>query len=135
MAPGFEGIFADNLLPLSRNRQVFGHLGPKLSTIEGNWTMTHDLSDDQVERLRTIRLVDRVQALPLNQWRIGSAQALQTWWERGGGDFVRQHNRVSLSLKLRVEPRGTRSLWTVVGSAFEQHWVVQIDSNDGTVVE
>ena len=93
------------------------------------------VTDGQVERLRTTRLPTRLHALPLQQWRIDSTQALQTWWENGGGDFVRKHNRVSIGLKLRAGPKRARTLWTVAGSATEQHWVVRIDSVDGTVVE
>jgi hypothetical protein len=93
------------------------------------------VTSGQAKRLRTALLPNRLVSLPLDQWQVDSTQALQTWWERGGGKFVREHDQVSISLKLRMEPKGTRSLWIVVGSAADQYWVAQIDSKDGTLVE
>jgi hypothetical protein len=93
------------------------------------------VADGQARRLRTALLPNPLAALPFDQWQVDSSQALQSWWAQGGGKFVQQHDQVSISLKLRVEPKGTRSLWIVAGSAADQHWVVQIDSEDGTLVE
>ncbi len=75
----------------------------------------------------------RPPALPIDQWQIDSTQAFETWWQRGGGDFVRLNTQVSISLKLR--PQDDHPLWSVVGSAGGQHWIVQIDASDGAVIE
>jgi hypothetical protein len=93
------------------------------------------VTDGVAQLLRTALLPNRLSALPLDQWRMDSSSALQTWWERGGGNFVDRHNPVSISLKLRTEPQGTRALWIVAGSSGDEHWVVQIDAADGKVVE
>jgi hypothetical protein len=127
------GIIWDDLGPggvPKRDRWTFEFFSPS----QGQMAVIR-ATDAQAERLRTARLPNRLQVLPLDQWLVDSTQALQTWWEQGGGDFVRQHTRVSIGLKLRMEPKGTRSLWTVAASASDQHWVVRIDSRDGTVVE
>jgi hypothetical protein len=127
------GITWDDLGPggvLKRDRWTFEFFSPS----QGQMAVIR-ATDGQAERLRTALLPNRLQVLPLDQWLVDSTQALQTWWERGGGDFIRQHTRVSIGLKLRMEPKGTRALWTVAGSASDQHWVVRIDSRDGMVVE
>lgn len=90
--------------------------------------------DGQAERLRTALLPNPLPVLPFDRWEVDSTQALQVWWEQGGGRFVRQHTPVSISLKLRREPQGTRWLWIIAGSSGDAHWIVQIDSHDGMVV-
>lgn len=127
------GIVWDDLGPggvLKRDRWTFEFFSPS----QGQVAVIR-ATDGQAERLRTARLPNRLQVLSLDLWLVDSTQALQTWWKQGGGDFMRQHTRVSIGLKLRIEPNGTRPLWAVAGSASDQHWVVRIDSRDGTVVE
>jgi hypothetical protein len=127
------GTVWDDLGPggiLKRNRWTFEFYSPaqqQMAVIR--------VSDGQAKRLRTALLPNDLVAFPLDQWQVASTQALQTWWERGGGDFVNQHPHVAISLKLRMEPKGTRPLWVVAGSSSGQHWVVQVDSRDGTVVD
>lgn len=91
--------------------------------------------DDKAQRLRTTLLPNRLSVLPLDQWQVNSTQALQTWWEHGGGTFVQKHSYVSISLKLRLEPGGTRPLWVVVGSSSGSHWIVQLDSSNGAILQ
>jgi len=127
------GVVWDDLGPggiLKRDRWTFEFYSPseqRMAVIR--------MVDGKAERLRTALLPNRLPALPLERWQMDSSQALQIWWERGGGDFVRQHARISISLKLRMEPQGTRLLWIVAGSSSGQHSVVQIDAGDGTVLE
>jgi hypothetical protein len=125
---------------------VWDDLGPGGKLTRDRWTFEFyspsqqrmaviRVVDGRAERLRTALVPNRLEPLPLNQWQVDSTQALQTWWERGGGDFVQSHRQVSISLKLRMEPKSTRSLWSVAGSSSGEHLVVQIDSSDGTIVE
>jgi len=126
------GIVWDDLGPggiLKRDRWTFEFYSPSQQRM-----VLIRVVDGQPQRLRTALLPNHLPELPLERWQVDSAQALQTWWERGGGDFVRRHTRMSISLKLRVEPQGTRLLWIVAGSSSGQHWVVQIDAEDGTVL-
>ncbi len=127
------GIVWDDLGPggiLKRDRWTFQFYSPS----RGQMAVIR-VSDGAAQRLRTALLPNRLPTLSLDQWQIDSSEALQTWWERGGEKFVRAHSRVSISLKLRLEPGGTRTIWIVAGSASDQHWVVQVDSNDGTVLQ
>jgi hypothetical protein len=125
------GITWDDLGPggvLKRDRWTFQFYSPS----QGRMAIIR-VMDGQAERLRTALTPQRLPALPLDQWQVDSSQALQIWWARGGGDFVQRHARVSISLKLRMEPGGTRPIWVVTGSSSGQHLVVQLDSRDGTV--
>jgi len=127
------GVVWDDLGPggiLKRDRWTFEFYSPsqrRMAIIR--------VVDGEAERLRTALLPNSLPALPLDQWQVDSTQALQIWWEQGGGDFIQRHTRVSISLKLRVEPQGTRLLWIVAGSSSGQHSVVQIDGGDGTVLQ
>jgi hypothetical protein len=127
------GIVWDDLGPggiLKRDKWTFQFYSPSQEQMA-----VIRVTDGAAQRLRTALLPNRLPVLSLDQWQIDSTEALQTWWEWGGGKFVREHSRVSISLKLRLEPGGTRPIWIVAGSASDQHWVVQVDSNDGTVLQ
>jgi hypothetical protein len=127
------GIVWDDLGPggiLKRDRWTFEFYSP----LRQQMAIVR-VVNGQAERLRTALVPNRLPILPLELWQVDSTQALQTWWERGGAVFVQQHVPVSISLKLRVEPHGTRPLWIVTGSSSGQHWVVQVDGGDGTVVQ
>ncbi len=87
------------------------------------------------QRLRTGLTPRPLPELSLDQWQIDSTQAFQTWWQHSGGDFVRRHEQVSISLKLRTSTENTHPIWTVVGSSTGQHHIVQIDSVTGSVLE
>lgn len=91
--------------------------------------------DGKAERLRTTLLPNPLPILAFDQWHVDSTQALRTWWEKGGGDFVQQHVQVSISLKLRMDPKGTRLLWIVAGSSSDEHRVTQIDCANGAVLD
>jgi hypothetical protein len=93
------------------------------------------VANGQVERLHTARVPNPLTVLSPDLWQVSSTQALQTWWDRGGADFLGQHTHVAISLKLRMEPNGSRGLWIVAGSASDQHHVVLIDSSEGTAVQ
>ena len=127
------GTVWDDLGPggiLKRDRWTFEFYSPSQQQMA-----VIRVSDGQAETLRTALLPNRLSALPVDQWLVDSTEALETWWERGGGDFVQQHTHVAISLKLRMEPKGTRPMWVVAGSSSGQHWVVQVDSRDGTVLD
>jgi hypothetical protein len=131
---------------LSAVQTVWDDLGPGGIFKRDRWTFQFSspsqqqmaiirVRDKQARRLQTTLLPNRLPALPLEQWQVNSTQALQTWWERGGCDFVQKHPQVSISLKLRVEPGSTRPVWIITGSSSGSHWIVQLDSNDGTVLQ
>jgi hypothetical protein len=127
------GIVWDDLGPggiLKRDRWTFQFYSPS----QQRMTVIR-VTDGEAQRLRTALLPNSLPLLPLDQWQVDSAQALQTWWERGGESFVRKHTRVSINLKLRLEPGGTRPVWIVVGSASDQHLAVQVDSSNGKVLQ
>lgn len=127
------GIVWDDLGPggaLKRDRWTFQFYSPAAQQIA-----VIRVVDGQAQQVRTGLLPNRLPVVSLDQWQVDSAQALQTWWERGGAKFVRGHPRVSISLKLRPEPGGTRPVWTVAGSATDQHWTVQLSSSDGKVLQ
>ena len=131
---------------LSSARIVWDDLGPGGVLLCDRWSFDFyspaqqqmaviRVTDGTAERLRTALLPNRLPILPLDQWQVDSTQALQAWWERGGSDFVGKHTHVSISLKLRVQPGGTRPVWSVAGSSSGQHLVAQLDARDGTVLE
>jgi hypothetical protein len=127
------GIVWDDLGPggiLKRDRWTFQFVSPSQQQMA-----IIRVRDNQAQRLRTTLLPNRLPALSLDQWQVSSTQALQTWWEQGGGDFVQKHSYVSISLKLRLEPGGARPVWVVVGSSSGSHWIVQLDSSSGTVLQ
>jgi hypothetical protein len=131
---------------LSAVETVWDDLGPGGILKRDRWTFQFSspsqqqmavirVRDKQARRLLTRLLPNRLPALPLERWQVSSTEALQTWWARGGGDFVQKHPQVSISLKLRVEPGGTRPVWVITGSSSGSHWIVQLDGNDGTVLQ
>jgi hypothetical protein len=127
------GIVLDDLGPggvLKRDRWTFQFYSPSKQQMA-----VIRVSDGEAQQLRTGLLPNRLPVLSLDQWQVDSGQALQTWWTQGGGSFVQGHPHVSISLKLRPEPGGTRPVWTVAGSASDRHWTVQLDSGDGKVVQ
>jgi hypothetical protein len=111
------------------------------------------VSDGQAQMFQEGLVVDRLPALPLDQWQVDSPEALNSWWKHGGARFVRTHaqSQVSISLKIRTDPAGststdpagstgmelggTRPVWIIVGSASGEHWIVQLDARDGSVLE
>ena len=126
-------IVWDDLGPggvLKRDKWTFEYYSPS----QGRMAVIR-VVNGEADRLRTALLPNPLVALPSHLWQVDSTQALRTWWDRGGGDFVQENTHVAINLKLRMEPQGTRGLWIVAGSASDQHHVVQIDSSDGTVVE
>jgi hypothetical protein len=127
------GIVWDDLGPggvLKRDRWTFQFSSPSKQQM-----LVVQIRDNKAQRLRTTLLPNRLPALPLDRWQVSSTQAFQTWWQQGGGDFVQQHLYVSISLKLRLEPGDTRPVWIVAGSSSGSHWIVRLDSNDGTVLQ
>ncbi len=127
------GIVWDDLGPggiLKRDRWTFQFVSPSQQQM-----VIIRVRDNKAQRLRTALLPNRLPALSLDQWQVSSTQALQTWWEQGGGNFVQKHPYVSISLKLRLEPGGARPVWVVAGSSSGSHWVIQLDSSSGTVLQ
>jgi len=126
-------IVWDDLGPggiLKRDRWAFEFFSPSQQQM-----IVIRVVDGAAQRLRTGLMPNRLPALPLDQWQIDSSQALQTWWQQGGGDFVQQHTLIFINLKLRPALDSAHPIWTVAGSASGQHWVVQINGQDGSVLQ
>jgi hypothetical protein len=131
-------IIWDDLGPgglLKRDRWTFQFYSPSQQHMALIW-----VRDNQAQLLQEGLVVDRLPALPLDQWQIDSPEALSGWWKRGGAKFVRTHSQsqVSISLKIRMatDPAdSTRPVWIIAGSASGEHWIVQLDAQDGSVLE
>lgn len=127
------GVLWNDLGPqgiLQRDRWTFEFYSPSRQRM----TVIR-VKSGRAEWLRTALLPHRLPVLPFDRWQIDSTQALQIWWQRGGANFVREHTPVSIRLKLRVEPGGTRLLWIVAGTSAGEHWIIRLDSSDGEVLQ
>ncbi len=131
-------IIWDDLGPgglLKRDRWTFQFYSPSQQRMALIW-----VRDNQAQLLQEGLVVDRLPALPLDQWQIDSPEALSGWWKHGGAKFVRTHSQsqVSISLKIRMATDAadsTRPVWIIAGSASGEHWIVQLDAQDGSVLE
>jgi hypothetical protein len=90
---------------------------------------------DQAERLRTSLVPEPLTLLPLEQWRVDSTEAFKIWWERGGAKFIEQREQIAISLKLRLMAQTRQAQWIVTGSSSGEHWVIQLASEDGEVLQ
>jgi len=71
-------------------------------------------------------------------WRVDSDQALQTWWDRGGGRWVVRRPDTDLAMQLRMPDNGDDGpVWTVVGLVVgaEATFSVRVNATDGTLLE
>ena len=71
-------------------------------------------------------------------WRVDSDQALQMWWNRGGGSLVARRPDTDLAMQLRVPDDGSgRPAWTVVGLVVgtETVFTIVVDATSGALVE
>jgi hypothetical protein len=71
-------------------------------------------------------------------WRVDSDQALQTWWDRGGGRWVARRPDTDLAMQLRMPDDGDDDpVWTVVGLVVgaEAAFSVRVNATDGTLLE
>jgi hypothetical protein len=55
-----------------------------------------------------------VPGIDVEQWQVDSHQALNTWLNRGGGAFLRQHSIADVSIRL-ARSQASGAAWTVVG--------------------
>ena len=70
-------------------------------------------------------------------WRVDSDQALQAWWDRGGGNLVARRPDANLAMQLRIpDEGGEHPVWTVVGlvAGTETAFTVVVDATSGTFV-
>jgi hypothetical protein len=71
-------------------------------------------------------------------WRVDSDQALQTWWDRGGGRWVARRPDIDLAMQLRMPDDGDDDpVWTVVGLVVgaDATFSVRVNATDGTLLE
>jgi hypothetical protein len=70
-------------------------------------------------------------------WHTDSDQALQMWWERGGGVLLSRRPDADLVMQLRISEDGERPVWTVSGFTVETEsaFTIVVDAAEGTVVE
>ncbi len=76
----------------------------------------------------------RIPTLSERDWRVDSDQALETWWEDGGGFLVRRRPSVQVAMQLRVA-RGAsdgEAIWTIVGVDFDQESTFTVDLDAAT---
>jgi hypothetical protein len=75
-----------------------------------------------------------VPTFPLEEWRVDSDQARQTWWDRGGGSMVAQRPDADLLMQLRVPAEeGEHPVWSVAGlvAGTDSAFTVAVDATDG----
>jgi hypothetical protein len=74
-------------------------------------------------------------ALPtfdVESWRVDSQEAVQTWWNHGGGAFHTTHSDVDLVARLQAAEAGDgRPVWRVTGVAGGQVKQVDVDGVTG----
>ena len=74
----------------------------------------------------------------VKEWHVDSDQALQVWWEKGGGTLLTQRPDADLAMQLRgAEDGGEHPVWMVTGFVVsaESAFIVTVDATSGTVVE
>jgi hypothetical protein len=71
------------------------------------------------------------------EWNVDSDQALQTWWNRGGGALVSRRPEIDLAMQLRPLDESGQLAWSVAGSTAgtEAAFTVVVSAVDGTVLE
>jgi hypothetical protein len=78
-----------------------------------------------------------VPTFPVEEWRVDSDQARQTWWDRGGGSMVAQRPDVDLLMQLRVPgDEGGHPVWNVAGlvAGTDSAFTVVVDASDGVLL-
>ena len=72
-----------------------------------------------------------------DQWPVDSDQALQVWWDRGGGTVLQQRPDADLAMELRMSDEGGEyPIWVVVGlvGGADNVFVVRVNATEGVVV-
>jgi len=71
------------------------------------------------------------------QWAVDSDQALQVWWDRGGGTVLQRRPDTDLTMKLSVPDEGGDPIWIVAGlvEGAENVFIVGVNAASGAVVE
>lgn len=79
-----------------------------------------------------------VATFSVEDWRVDSDQALQAWWNQGGGSMVARRPDTDLAMQLRVSgEQGDAPVWTVVGTieGTEVAFAVLVNATTGEPVE
>ena len=95
------------------------------------------VADGRTQMVRENTSPYMVATFSAEEWNVDSDQALQTWWNRGGGALVSRRPEIDLAMQLRPLDEGSGPVWSVVGSTAgtETAFTVVVSAVDGTVVE
>ena len=96
------------------------------------------VSDGAAQMVREDASPHPLPTFSAEDWRVGSDEALWTWWRRGGEELVAQHPDVDVAMQLRVsEGEDGQLAWTVVGlvAGTEDPFVVVVNAIDGAFIE
>ena len=95
------------------------------------------VADGRAQMVRESVSPYTVATFSADEWKVDSDQALQTWWNRGGGTLVSRRPEIDLAMQLRPLDEGSQPVWSVVGSTAgtETAFTVVVSAADGTVVE
>jgi hypothetical protein len=95
------------------------------------------VADGRAQMVRESVSPYTVATFSAEEWKVDSDQALQTWWNRGGGTLVSRRPEIDLAMQLRPLDEGGQPVWSVVGSTAgtETAFTVVVSAADGTVVE
>lgn len=86
----------------------------------------------QTQLLQDVRSPYALPTFEDEDWQIDSREAVQTWWNNGGGAFHTTHSDVNLIAQLRVlEEADGRLVWRVTGVAGAQVRQVDVDGATG----
>jgi len=95
------------------------------------------VADGRAQMMRESASPYTVATFSAEEWKVDSDQALQTWWNRGGGTLVSRRPEIDLAMQLRPLDESGQPVWSVVGSTAgtETAFTVVVSAADGTVVE
>jgi hypothetical protein len=95
------------------------------------------VADGRAQMMRESASPYTVATFSAEEWKVDSDQALQTWWNRGGGTLVSRRPEIDLAMQLRPLDENGQPVWSVVGSTAgtETAFTVVVSAADGTVVE
>jgi hypothetical protein len=95
------------------------------------------VADGRAQMVRESASPYTVATFSTEEWKVDSDQALQTWWNRGGGAMVSRRPEIDLAMQLRPLDESSQPVWSVVGSTAgtETAFTVVVSAADGAVVE
>lgn len=95
-----------------------------------------NVNEAEVTPLREALSPYVLSTIAIDHWRFDSYEALNQWLNQGGGDFMRAHPIVDVSIRLRQSEEG-RPEWGVVGMVRDSQTLQlsRMDAVDGTLLQ